>query len=136
MAAELAPQPHWQIGPTWQKTVDGAWHLPDKNRTLGDQVVNWIYEHVLQPSGPRAREAFLPTAEQFRFLLWWYAIDDRGRFLYRSGLFRRMKGWGKDPLVAAMSLLIVALCKKVCLSLNYLGTKKAHSQAQIDRKKA
>jgi phage terminase large subunit-like protein len=33
----------------------------------------------------------------------WYALDDAGRFIYRRGVVRRMKGWGKDPFLAALS---------------------------------
>jgi hypothetical protein len=59
-------------------------------------------------------ETFIPTDEQARFLLWWYAVDDNGRFSYRNGVLRRMKGWGKDPLVAAISL--AELCGPVAFS--------------------
>jgi hypothetical protein len=26
------------------------------------------------------------TPEQMRFVLWWYAVDTRGRFVYRKGV--------------------------------------------------
>lgn len=42
------------------------------------------------------------TAGQKRFLILWYAFDERGRWLYRSGLKRGAKGTGKDPFGAAM----------------------------------
>jgi phage terminase large subunit-like protein len=38
-------------------------------------------------------------------VLVWYEIDETGRFVYRRGVIRRMKGWGKDPFVAAISLV-------------------------------
>ena len=44
------------------------------------------------------------TAEQARFVLWWYAIDKHGRFVYREGLLQRLKGWGKDPIAAVLAL--------------------------------
>lgn len=43
------------------------------------------------------------TPEQLRFLLWWYAVDDRLRWLYRDGILQRLKGWGKDPMIATIS---------------------------------
>src|SRR5690606_35107901 len=43
------------------------------------------------------------TMEQARFLLWWYAVREDGRFLYRDGVFQRLKGHGKDPLGACLS---------------------------------
>lgn len=99
---ELEPAPPHTIGPTWRRLKSGGFWLPEKS--LGYGIVNWLYEYVKQPNGPAAGEPFIPTNEQFRFLLWWYAVDERGRFAYRNGVLRRLKGWGKDPLVAAMSL--------------------------------
>jgi hypothetical protein len=71
-------------------------------RTLGWQVLGWVTEYLLQPDGPDAGDPFRLTDEQARFLLWWYAVDDAGRFVYRAGVLRRMKGWGKDPLGAVL----------------------------------
>lgn len=101
---DLLPAPSHIVGPTWRRKREGGWWLPSKNRTLGDAVINWLMEYVNQPAGPRAGQPFMPTFEQARFIFWWYAIDENGRFVYRSGLLRRLKGWGKDPLVAALSL--------------------------------
>lgn len=98
----LTPKPPNIYGPVWRTYEDGTFWLPEK--TLGWGILNWLASYVLQPGGPQAGESFMPTLEQARFLLWWYAVDDEGRFVYRSGTLRRMKGWGKDPLVAAMSL--------------------------------
>src|SRR5690606_843725 len=36
-----------------------------------------------------------------RLTLWWYAMDPVSRrFLWRDGVIQRLKGWGKDPLIA------------------------------------
>lgn len=96
MAAPVA------IGPTWQRNGDGSWRLPDK--TLGWSVIAWAAETLLQPDGPESGQPWRWTQEQARFLLWWYAVDEYGRFVYRRGVLRRMKGWGKDPLAAALCL--------------------------------
>lgn len=109
---ELISNPSHVIGPTWERTADGGFHLPEK--TLGLGVVNWMYKYVRQPGGKFAGEAFIPTDEQFRFILWWYAIDDEGNFLYQDGVLRRLKGWGKDPLAAALAL--AELCGPVRFS--------------------
>jgi hypothetical protein len=45
----------------------------------------------------------MPTLEQARFILWWYSVDENGRYSHRNGVFRRMKGHGKDPLAAALA---------------------------------
>lgn len=109
---ELAPSPPHIIGPTWQLTADGGWYLPEK--TLGWAILNWWAEYVRTPGGDHAGEAFMPTLEQARFTLWWYAVDDNGKYIYREGVLRRLKGWGKDPFAAALSL--AELCGPVAFS--------------------
>jgi phage terminase large subunit-like protein len=61
-----------------------------------------------------SEDAFLPTDEQIRFTLWWYAIDETGKFTFREGVFRRLKGHGKDPFCAALAL--AELCGPVAFS--------------------
>lgn len=127
---ELAPSPPHITGPTWQKTVDGDWYLPEK--TLGWGVLSWLSEYVNTPGGhddPARLEflvslseagisfnenMFIPTDEQVRLLLWWYAVDDKGQYIYREGVIRRCKGWGKDPFTAALCL--AELCGPVAFS--------------------
>lgn len=75
--------------------------LPE--HTLGWQVLGWTADYLQQPDGPDAGEPWEFTPEQARFVLWWYAVDRTGRFVYRYGMLRRMKGWGKDPVAAALS---------------------------------
>jgi hypothetical protein len=43
-----------------------------------------------------------------RILARWYAIDNEGRFVYRRGAVRRMKGWAKSYLAAVLGA--VELC--------------------------
>lgn len=94
----------WVVGPTWAKDPEtGEFLFPE--RTLGWGVVNWAYENLRTPGGPHAGEPFLPTMEQLRFLLWWYEVDERGKFTHRVGVLRRMKGWGKDPLAGVLALV-------------------------------
>lgn len=109
--SDLRSAPSHTIGPTWQVRRDGGWHLP--KMTLGWAIVDWMTEFLKAPEGDDD-EPFMPTFEQVRFLLWWYAVDSRGRYAYRSGVLRRMKGWGKDPIVAAMSF--AELCGPVAFS--------------------
>src|SRR5690606_18603498 len=79
--------------------------VPPENRTLGWPILEWVTEYVLQPDGPQAGEPFTFTDEQVRILLRWFALDEGGRFRYRSGTIRRLKGWGKDPFLAVLSLV-------------------------------
>jgi hypothetical protein len=81
--------------------------LPEK--TIGWQVLAWTANYLRQPDGPDAGEPWKYTKEQARFVLWWYATDPAGRkFAYRRGMFRRLKGHGKDPLGG--SICAVELC--------------------------
>jgi hypothetical protein len=68
--------------------------------TLGNVVAEWIAE-VLPSLGDPSRP-FILTDQQARFVMAWYAIDERGRYLYRRGLVQMAKGWGKSPLGAAL----------------------------------
>lgn len=85
-----------RIGKSWQVDEDGYWLLP--KHTLGWEMLAWtgmyLQNEDLQP--------LTWTDEQARFLLWWYAVDDTGRFLYMSGVLQRLKGWGKDPVGAGI----------------------------------
>lgn len=72
--------------------------------TLGFEVAGWMGRNLVQPNGPRAGKPFKVTFDQFRFLLWWYAFDDDGRWLFNHGVRRRAKGSGKSPFAAALSL--------------------------------
>jgi hypothetical protein len=87
-----------RIGPAWQRGEDGKFVLP--RRTLGWQSLAWTAGYLRQPDGDDAGMAWKFTNEQARWWLWWYAVDERGRFLYRRGMLRRLKGWGKDPVGA------------------------------------
>src|SRR5690349_12850665 len=72
--------------------------------TLAPGILAWTMENIRQPDGPKAGGPWFFTPEQVSFLEWWYAVDHRGRFLYRRGVLRRMKGWGKSPMMAAHAL--------------------------------
>lgn len=95
-AASLKVDPV-RIGPSWQKDPDGGWLEPE--RTLGWGIVGWVDENLRMPDG----SPFRLTVEQLRLLLWWYAVDGRGRFVFRDGVVQRIKGWGKDPFAAVVA---------------------------------
>jgi hypothetical protein len=85
---------------------DAVTSLPagQPEHTLGWDVLAWTGDYVLQPDGPDAGGPWRFTREQVLFVLWWYAIDKRGRWLYTRGVLRRAKGWGKTPVVGALAL--------------------------------
>ena len=73
--------------------------------TLGYEAAQWAHEWLVQPNGPMARKPFRLTFDQFRFLLWWYAIDERGAWVYSHGVRRLAKGSGKSPFAAVLALI-------------------------------
>lgn len=97
-----------------EATVDQAvLTLPpgEPERTLGWEVLGWCSEYIRQPDGPNAGEQWRFTREQLLFVLWWYALDEAGRWLYSRGVYRRAKGAGKTPFVGALA--IAELCGPV-----------------------
>lgn len=95
---EIVP---WHCGPVWDK--DPSWDGPRDpdgyilpKLTLGWQAIHWG-EHNLLADETDEHDRPLPfslTNEQIRFVLWFYAIDDTGRFAYREFVLQRLKGWG------------------------------------------
>jgi hypothetical protein len=73
-------------------------------KTLGWAVIDFVESYLLQPDGDQAGEPFRFTREQLNFVLWFYALDERGRFRYRRAVLRRSKGWGKSPFLGALCL--------------------------------
>jgi hypothetical protein len=98
--------PTWNRDPHWKGPRDPEGYiLPEL--TLGWQAVHWI-EHNLLADETDEDDNPLPfqlTPEQVRFILWFYAIDESGRFLYRNTIMQRLKGAGKDPLAACIAAL-------------------------------
>ena len=92
------------IGPTWKRDEAGQFILPAL--TLGWEIAGWCHAYILDPNcdedDPQPWEF---TLEQLRFVLWWYEIDKTGRFVSRTGVLQRLKGWGKDPLLAVLCLV-------------------------------
>ena len=114
------------IGPTWQKDEQGNWLLPEK--TLGWEILGWVAEWLTFSDN----RPFMCTPEQARFLLWFYAVDHRGKFKYRKAVLQRMKGWGKDPLAAVMSIVeLIGPSQFSHFDTNGNPIGKPHSDAYI-----
>lgn len=90
-----------KIGPTWQWGEDSGWLLP--RSSLGWRVMAWCGHWLRDRHG----QPWQFTMEQARFILWFFALDERARWTYHSAVFQRLKGHGKDPVLAAVSL---AMC--------------------------
>lgn len=72
--------------------------------TLGYGVLTWMERELIVPSGPFAGSPFVATSQQALFLLWYYAVDKQGRWVFSRAVRRLAKGSGKTPFAAAMAL--------------------------------
>lgn len=97
----LAPEAPAETFPLSDTLPD---HEPDPLRTVGWSVILWAHTWLIQPDGEHAGEPWRFTDSQIHFLLWYYAVDEDGRWLYHRAAIRRSKGTGKSPYVAALSL--------------------------------
>ena len=130
------PPPPVSLGPTW--AINPAW-TPGSNvykyvlpeRTLGWQIQAWV-EGVPSEGIPGHLNSlddvnewgeplpFRLTYEQLRFILWMYAVDENGRFIFRDIVLQRLKGWGKDPLAAVIT------------AVEFVGPSRFHGWAAKD----
>jgi hypothetical protein len=86
--------------------LDGVATMPEgiPKLTLGWGVIAHAAKYIVQPNGPKAGQLWTPTLSQARFLLWWYALTDDGRWVYNHGVRRLAKGSGKSPFAAVQGL--------------------------------
>lgn len=71
--------------------------------SLGWELLDWASDMLVNPDGAHKGDPWLFTKEQAKFILWFYAVDLKGNFLYRRALLARPKGWGKSPLLASIA---------------------------------
>lgn len=86
-----------RIGPTWQWSEASGWLLPE--RSLGWDFLAWTGMWLRFRGKPWAY-----TPEQARFLLHFFAVDESGESVNHSAVLQRLKGWGKDPVAATLSV--------------------------------
>lgn len=75
--------------------------LPE--RSLGWGCLDWATVMLTQPDGLEKGKVWEYTDDQARFILWYYAVDEYGKWLYRRAYRERAKGVGKTPMVAAIA---------------------------------
>ena len=56
--------------------------------TLGWEAIAWSAKYLRQPNGSRAGERWDFIESQARWMLWWYAVDEEGRWIYDHGCRR------------------------------------------------
>jgi hypothetical protein len=72
--------------------------------TLGWEAIRWASKYLKQPNGPNAGKRWDFIETQARFVLWWYALDEDGRWIYDHGVRRLAKGSGKSPFAGVWAL--------------------------------
>src|SRR5580765_1206918 len=123
--------------------------LPDgiPELTLGWEGIHWATKYLRQPDGPKAGKRWAFIESQVRFTLWWYALDESGRWLYYHAVRRWAKGAGKSPFAAVLSMIellapvrlarfdsdVIGGCvgRKVGMPLVQIGAT-SHDQANIN----
>lgn len=99
LEAALKLFPPTDIGPLWATDENGDWLLPEI--TLGWEILGWCAEWLQMPDG----SPWIFTDEQARLILWYFALDERGRFKYRQAVYQALKGAGKDPVAAVLCIV-------------------------------
>lgn len=79
--------------------------LPDglPERTLGWGVLDWCTKFLVNPDRADKGKAWVFKPDQAKFILWFYAVDEEGNWIYRRAYRERAKGTGKSPMVAALA---------------------------------
>jgi hypothetical protein len=73
--------------------------------TLGWEAIHWASKYLRQPDGDYVGQRWEFIESQVRFILWWYALDQNGRWIYNHGVRRYPKGAGKSPFAAVLALI-------------------------------
>lgn len=105
--------PTWAVNPAWDESDGSVYKYVLPEHTVGWQIQAWV-EGIPELDVPANllsdemdnegnRLPFRFSGEQLRFVLWMYAVDDEGRFIYRDTVLQRLKGWGKDPIAAVLA---------------------------------
>ena len=90
----------WRTLPWPSDPVEKRWLM---EHSLGPHIIDWAEWRTDEPGLLNDDgEPWRFTDGQARFLILWYAFDERGRFIYRRGAKRGSKGTGKDPFGASM----------------------------------
>lgn len=96
-------------------TLPQRWVLPDElsylelpnglpRYTLGYAAMTWARKNLRHPNGPNAGRPWQYVPSQQRFMLWYYAVDETGRWIFWHAVRRLAKGSGKSPHAAALAL--------------------------------
>jgi hypothetical protein len=85
-----------------------GWPQDQAVASAGAAVLSWSETVLTQPDRDGAGEPWRWRESQARFVAWWYALDEDGRYLWRRGQIVLPKGAGKSPMAAALACLELA----------------------------
>jgi hypothetical protein len=97
-AAEILERLEWA-----EDGLPVGWPEDQGVRSAGPEVLAWTETTLSQPDGDRAGEHWQWRESQSRFVLWWYALDEEGAYLWRRAQVVLPKGSGKSPMAAALA---------------------------------
>jgi hypothetical protein len=97
-AAEILERLEWA-----EDGLPVGWPEDQGVRSAGPEVLAWTETTLSQPDGDRAGEHWQWRESQSRFVLWWYALDEEGVYLWRRAQVVLPKGSGKSPMAAALA---------------------------------
>jgi hypothetical protein len=80
------------------------WPSPSEDtKSLGWALVDLIESELRVPTGMVAGQPLRLTDEQIDLVVAWYEVDGRGEWVWRRGMWRLPKKWGKSPMAAALA---------------------------------
>lgn len=106
LTKNLGPRPDFEptyLGPVFRRDAEGNFILPEHSIGMGG--IRWAGKWL---RGADGEPGWRFTPEQMRLLMWWYAIDIYGRFIYRDGVIQLIKGAGKDPIATVIAAIELA----------------------------
>lgn len=89
-------------------------------RTLAWHILQWCSKYLIQPDGENAGQLFKFTREQVLFLLHFYSCDEQYKPIYNKAVIRRMRGAGKTPFLAALSIIELLAPTRPCKDGSYI----------------
>ncbi len=119
----LGPRPDFEpiyLGPVFRRGPDGKYVMP--RYTLGMAAIRWAKKWL---RGADGNPGWQFTPEQARLVLWWYAVGEDGKFVYREGVIQLIKGAGKDPIATVIAAIELAGPCRLDAWLAPDGTKSA-----------
>lgn len=96
------------LPPLLEDGLPEAWPQDHGIGTLAPDALAWSETELAQPDGDGAGGEWQWRETQARYVSWWYAVDEVGRWLWRRGQIVLPKGAGKSPLAAALSCIELA----------------------------